>query len=464
MFQQSLRAFITKHTFLLLFLLAISIAVFRSWEDTILFTDELDIEDAAYGMAHGESWIIPSVNGEPVLTKPPLVYWITAPMYTFLPITPLTRRIPMVVFGFMLTLLIYQSAKLYYGKTTAFWAVFLFITSAPFIYFTKAANFDLPNAFFSLLTLYLYNRGKSNHRFLYLASISLGLGILTRSFLALIPVFVVGIDYFLSKKRLPLFVIIVSCILTLLIVLPWHLLAFHLNSLTFIDHYLRFPLLYHATGRVLGDSVYTPLFYFFIFLLFPFTTLAILYFFSKIRSHLSSIDRQLFAYCIFIFLFLSFSSTRHEWYIFPIYPVLSILAGAYIASIIFTLQKHSIAFVLFLLFVFSIIISSPFLLLSSPLLQVESITALRVMESNSTPEDTLYLYRYPLITQTRFFPNSRRMEILPQVNEKTLKDKQKLFLLIRTQDTFELSAQIRQQVYYQTDDIALVELSSGKSK
>jgi len=461
--QHSLFVFGKKYTVLLLFLLVLFIVVFRSWEKAVPFSDQLSIEDAAYSMVHGASWIIPNVYGQPVLAKPPLIYWLTAPLYTFLPVVSLTPRIPMIIFGLLLAWLLYQSAKIFYGKATALWATLFLITSAPFIILTKAANFDLPNAFFGLLTLYLYNRSKSNYRFLYLAGISFGLGILTRSFLAFFPAPVIGIDFLLTKKHPPISVILAFCSLVLLVILPWHLLAYYQNPSAFISLYLRLPVIYHTVNYVPGDKILSPLYYFNIFLLFPSTIFALLYFFSKIRSPLSSIDRQIFAYCVLIFLFLSISPTRHEWYIFPIYPALSILAGAFLASMLRKTKRQTTTFFLLLLFTLTSIISTPILLLSSPLPQAESINAVRVMEKNSTPQDTLYLYRYPLIWQTRFFLNNRRVEIIQQVDEKMLKDNKTLFILIRTQDTPNLSNLTGQQVLYQADNFSLVTLE-GKKK
>ena len=126
-----------RYLVILLLLLSFIAAIFNSWQDKIFFTDELFVEDAAYIMSRGGSFIIPKVNGEPYLAKPPLLYWLYAPLYIFFQPTPFISRIWMTVFGVLLTLVVYKLAEKWFGVKTAIYSSLFLTSSFPFIYFTE---------------------------------------------------------------------------------------------------------------------------------------------------------------------------------------------------------------------------------------------------------------------------------------------------------------------------------------
>src|SRR5258708_6414397 len=107
---------ISKHQ--LAFLLSVSFFLFffRIWTNHIFFTDEFIIEDAAYAMGHGGSLIIPSLNGLPYLTKPPLLYWQIAPLYYFFPPIHWLVRLWMPIYGIGLIFFTNRLGSLWYGK------------------------------------------------------------------------------------------------------------------------------------------------------------------------------------------------------------------------------------------------------------------------------------------------------------------------------------------------------------
>lgn len=448
-----------KHSLFFLLLLSTFLATYKVWDKTVIFTDELFIEDAAYTMAHGGSWIIPTVNGGAYLAKPPLLYWLTAPLYWFFPPQPWVRRIWMVIFGVGTVAVTYALTKKWYGQKPALWAGILLATSTPFIYFTKTGNWDLVNAFFITLSIYFYNLSKQKPHYLILTSLSLALGILNRSFLALIPIPVIIGDYMIfSKRKFSLSLIFSFCSLILLIVLPWHLLAYHQAPQEFINQYIKLPLNFHAMNIVPGDTPSSPLFYLSIFFFFPPIVFALIQFLFFIKQKLTSSSLQLLTWISIYLAFLLISKTRHEWYILPLIPPLAILAGVFISQRL-TFKFQTLKQFLLVLFIIPMMTATPLALLLPLLPQAETITAVEIFKKQSQSADILYLYRYPLIPITRFYPD----RIVKIINNEALKSlvssNSSLFLLIRPMDQNDLSTINIATLLYRSSEIELVKIT-----
>ncbi len=391
--------------FAILLILSLFLFSYRVWSPAVIFTDELFIEDAAYTMAHGGSWVIPTIAGEPYLAKPPLLYWITAPLYWFFSPQPWVYRIWMVPFGIGTVWVTYLLAKKWYGEKSGFFAGLFVATSIPFVYFTKTGNFDLPNAFFAILTIYFYNLSKKNSRYLILAALSFSLGILNRSFLALTPLIVIAADWIRFHKNRPPF-ILTSLFLILIFTLPWHILAFNANARAFASEYIGLPLTYHAQGIVPGDTASTPFYYLILFVLFPPTIFALLFMYKKVKP-LTSPMLQLLLSTLIPFLILSLSPTRHEWYIVPLVPFLAIMAGNFVGSSLHYSSQPSLKQFLLLIATCTMLLSAPFALLLSPLPQAETVTIGNMLIARTKPTEEIWMWKYPFLPVTRFYPGRK---------------------------------------------------------
>lgn len=450
--------FYHQHPLFLILIFASFLAIFRVWEDRVFFTDELLIEDASYTMAKEGEWLIPRVNGYPDLTKPPFVYWVTAPLYFIFSVNPWVRRIPTVFLGILLSGVTYKLAEYFFNKRVALLSSLFLITSGLFVFFTKAANFDLANAFFTTTAIYFYNLGKKWEKYLILVSLAFSLGIMTRSFLALIPFLVIIGDYFLfikeraiGKKLLKYFLFSIA------LITPWHIMAYLKEPINFIERYIRMPIFSHALGRVEGEVVTTPFFYLVIFILFPASVLSLGYLVLNLKRKIKSKDTQMILWILIYFLILIFSKSRHEWYLIYLAPPLAILAGAFFYQIE---RKNKVIEILLKVFFLILILAFPLSLFIKPLPQHEPYEAVKIMERESGFSEKLYLWEdYRLVPITKFFPG-RRIERLSETNirEKLEKDK-KLFVILEKDRESEIPDIGDKQNLYESKNVFLIKVS-----
>ncbi len=346
----------------LLYIVIPSILLWKIWDPTVIFTDELLINDTAMAMANGGSWIVPTLHAEPHFAKPPLVYWFLALLLKIFPHPFITGRFLMTLFAIGI---VYIAYKLHPSR----WTVLFLTCSIPLIYFTKTTNIDIPNAFFSLLTVYCIFQKKP-----VWAGSALGLGILTRSYLALFPLAIplVRKNY---TESLKIFVI------ALLVAAPWHIAAYVVSPDAFVREYISLPLLH--IGAIPGDSPSSPFFYLNLIILFPPVILAI---FQK---------NTLWMWILPYLIVLTLSQTRHEWYLLPIIPPLAIIAAKFIED-----HKHPlIQWASYTMIIFPLAMIA-FL----PLPESEIISAVKTAEKYLAPGEPIYELKYSLIPVTSTFP------------------------------------------------------------
>lgn len=461
-----------KHAFLIIIIISLFVAVYRSWDSTVIFTDEFFIEDASYTMAQSNSFLLPTVNGEIYIAKPPLLYWLYVPLYYLFSPQAWILRFWMIIFGVLLVAVTYLLSRSWFGEKVAFLSCLFLIFSWPYIYFTKTGNFDLPNAFFSTLTVYFYNRAYKSFRSVLFMIISIALGILNRSFLALIPIIIIGTDYLIFKKyRLPLKTIIIGALLLIVIVLPWHIVVYYLNPGEFINQYLNLPINRHVLSVVTGDQNTTPFYYFFIFLMFPAVLLT-----AGISIYLIQIKKfdfgaynpkkrailQIAVWILFPVLILTLSATRHEWYVIPIYPALSIGCSVIIIQGFRQLSKNSIVYHLTIWALISLLVAPIFALIFFPLPQADLISAVVALEKETGADEPVYIWHYNLLPVTRFYPRRPVKVIDSERLQQLLMTKRSIFLLLRSEDIDNLKSSlgmISEVIVYHGSDFMLLKIN-----
>lgn len=433
----NMRIFPPKWVFPLLLLLSFALALYRIWEPAVIFTDELFIEDISRTMAQGGSWIIPTIDGIPYLAKPPFLYWITAPALSAgkaeLSSAPpvLLLRLPMVLTGVFLAWTTYALTTLWFSKKAARWATLFLITGAPYIYFTKTANWDILNAFLCALTFYFCNLGHKKWVYFYFGSLTLALSVLNRSYLGLIPLVVIFIEHLMfPDRKLPIKHFIWGIILFFSIILPWHIVAYIQAPKEFVHDYLSLVFPFHTTGIVPGDESSTPLFYLSLFFFFPPAILGIIQLIKFLRQKINPTTVQLAGWISIPLVILTISQTRHEWYALPLVVPFSMLAGVFVESQMknnTSIRRSIISFISLACF-----ITGPLALITQPLPEAPIITIVNTFQKQH-PNTTIYQWNYPLIPATRYYP---LVPVHTLYTEKEITTP--LFLIIRRKDVDQL--------------------------
>lgn len=107
-------------------------------------------------MLESGNFIVPTINGETYLAKPPLLYWCVAAVYSLSgEVSPGTARFPTALSGFLIVLIVFLAFRRSAGDEAAGWAATITLTSFLFLERSRWAMIDTPFALAVLVTILL---------------------------------------------------------------------------------------------------------------------------------------------------------------------------------------------------------------------------------------------------------------------------------------------------------------------
>jgi len=204
----------------------------------MIFLPLTDTTEARYAnialiMAKTRDWITPYFDyGVPYWGKPPLAFWFQALSYRLFGIHDFVPRLPSMLITLATALLIYKMLSTLSNKTTAWWAIIIYMSSLLVYALSGVVLLDTYLTFattLSYVSFVMFIRGYKKY-WNYLFFVGLGVGILTKGPLALVlvggSIFVWVVfsfkDRFAKVLYLPW---LKGILLMLLISLPWYILA-----------------------------------------------------------------------------------------------------------------------------------------------------------------------------------------------------------------------------------------------
>lgn len=208
--------------------------------------------EAAREMFVTGDWTTLHVDGIRYLEKPPLPYWMVASCYKLFGISATSTRIPTAFAIFLLMLLAADWGRRAFGARASVYAALLVVTTIGFYLFSRIL---IPESllaltiagalYFSLLAL---ERGKGARWLWYAAYASLALAVLAKGLVAIIFVGGTLLAYLLVTgewRRWREFHLVTGTLLFLAIAAPWHIIAGLRNPGFFWfyfvnEHFLRF--------------------------------------------------------------------------------------------------------------------------------------------------------------------------------------------------------------------------------
>jgi len=308
----------------------------------------VDVDEPVYGQVGREmasagwaAWLSPHYGGQLWFDKPPLFYWLSALSMRLLGVSELTARLPSALLGIGLVAATYALARRAFPQTprAGLWAGFVLATCVQFFLLARAAVTDMTLALtltLALLGLFAWAQ-TGRGRWMVLAGAMTGLAALTKGPVALVLVGVQAIAYLLvtrQAKRLLSPALWGGFALCLVVGLPWYLTMVHLHGQLFIQGFLEAN---NVTRYLQAEHKETsnPFYYFAIFpaFFFPWTLLLpSLLIAARARKRLSQSTLFLLLWSVLVFGFFSVSQTKLVTYIFPLFPVIAILVGRYLAE------------------------------------------------------------------------------------------------------------------------------------
>lgn len=138
-------------------------------------------------MVRTGNFVIPTINGNDYLAKPPLLYWLNAGSYIITgTITPLTARIPTALCFVALVLCVFLYARREAGEMPARWAAVAVLASPYILQRSRVAEIDIPLTLAAFLTIIAFRyacESRSASRtacMTVLSGIALGAGLLLK--------------------------------------------------------------------------------------------------------------------------------------------------------------------------------------------------------------------------------------------------------------------------------------------
>lgn len=269
--------------------------------------------------------------------KPPLMIWLTETAFSILGQSELAARIWVLVFSLATVALSCVWVSGAYGSRAAVLTAATYLISFQFFRSSSVLQLDIPVGFFILLSLFAFARARSKPRYFYVFWLSVGLGVMTKSVIGLLPIPIVMLaagcvrDAFYLRSR-PFYL---GILLFLAITMPWHLVEMLRFGKEFWDQYFLYHLLTRwSTGIESNGQPFS--FYWRILLhqrmlvgLFVPSFAYALY--AVVKRQL---DMALFAAAfVVVMMFFSSSHTKLPWYILPIYPFLAASIGIFLSSV-----------------------------------------------------------------------------------------------------------------------------------
>jgi 4-amino-4-deoxy-L-arabinose transferase-like glycosyltransferase len=329
------------------------ILFFNLWARSLENHGYLKYAEVAREMIRSGDWIVPHLNGDIFIDKPPLLFWLIAiPSSIYGSVTPLLARWPSVFSGWMGVIILLLWGRRIYGTTQSGLIAGAVLLSS-YQYFSQArlAKTDTLLCLFILLSFYFFalgydEVGRRRTLFYGLSFFSMGLGVLTKGPFGLIPLLMLCL--FLVKEGQWKILIgrefFLGYIILALTVLPW---IFLFISRVGLEQYI---------SLIKGTDILTrkaPIYFYFIEIwgqFFPWSLLLPFLFFYlwKERNRLWHSRESLFLIWFIVLLtLLTLFKYRASRYLLPALPPLALMIGG-------VWRKRVVYFVVSFLLVISI--------------------------------------------------------------------------------------------------------------
>jgi 4-amino-4-deoxy-L-arabinose transferase-like glycosyltransferase len=151
------------------------------------------------------NYMVPTINGEPYLNKPPLYNWILALSYKTFGVNEFALRFPVIVAIFWFGWLIYYFAAKYVSRKTAIIAALFFMTNGRILIYDSLMGlidiFYSSIVFLSFMLVYYYGKKEDWYRLFIVSYLLVVVGYLMKGLPSLVyQAFLLSV-FFISEKK-----------------------------------------------------------------------------------------------------------------------------------------------------------------------------------------------------------------------------------------------------------------------
>lgn len=293
----------------------------------------------AANMITDGDWLLPRLNGELYITKPPLLYWLSATISSlFGVVNEWTARIPSALSALATAWIVYSYTRRHFGAWAAIFALQIIIANAGFSMLGRQAGIEMLLSFLcfsSLICALKYTHEGLGKRWLLLSYALLGLAVLTKGPIALLFVtlpLLVDALYQRKTRQLEAVSYPIGWLIFLVIGASWYLAVTLQMGLDIWQSTVQKDMLTKVHGNT-GEPVYNYILWlaadffplFFLILIRPVAT------WRRWKQH--NVTTSLMIGLLVPFLIYTAFSDKHAKYLLPVYPIFAILLGHKLSEI-----------------------------------------------------------------------------------------------------------------------------------
>ena len=329
---------------LLLLLLTALIYVGSAWNPSLQDDADASHARAAREIVERNDWVTLHINGIRYLEKAPLMYWAVAFSYKLFGFTEFATRLPLAIAAMLLVAAIYYFGRWMGGGRAGFYSGLAMCAGLGVYLFTRVMIPEVIISFFLTVAFYFFLKvyyGELDTRWAYVFYACMAAAVLSKGLIGIVfPCGVLFVFVLMTNgwRRLWRMRPVSGAIVFLIIAVPWHALAIWRNDKFFWFYFINEHFLRYLGKRLPADYDTVPIVSFWLLhlvWLFPFSVFLPLSW-RRLRDLWRPREREdqlrLFAWlwALVVIGFFSFS-TRQEYYTFPAFPALALLAGAGLA-------------------------------------------------------------------------------------------------------------------------------------
>lgn len=312
----------------ILVIISVTLLFFHLGSRPFLSSGEARASGIAIEMLKRGDLLIPYLNEEILLTKPPLFHWIIVLSYKLFGVSEFSSRVPSALAGVFTVILVYLLGKRFWDKKTGFIAGLVLATSPIFFWSARCARIDSLLLLLITMSLYCFWRGWFLGWFLFM-----GLGVLTKGPIGVVVPLGTAIMFLVFTKKKNLFRKLNwfwGLLLFFIIVSPWFVMIYFLapqaETKTFFVQQNWAWLT--GGGEWYKGYVYLP----HLFLgFFPWSLIlpaALIFTWKKKDEKIIF----LWTWMLLVFFIFFFTGKKVGRYILPLYPAVSLLTAATICN------------------------------------------------------------------------------------------------------------------------------------
>lgn len=336
---RNIKNILQKHWVIISILIVFSFLFFaRLGRDLFLDWDECIYIQWAKEMFQSRKFLTNHWMGKIAFEKPPFNSWLLQIPF-FFGINEFTARIPSVVSGILLFVVIYIFCVKFFSKQIAVFSVLFLAISQIFSAYIVKLNTDLPYMLFIFCAFITWVFSEKKSWYGYISGFFFGIAVLTKGLSVLPFMGALFFAIFADYKKQRLFDYSKLLLAFFIVILPWHIYNYMVFGKQFIQQYfweqfiLRAvkPIEFHFEGRLFyAKLLYANYFpWIFLFSVIPFVVFPYLRrIFNKHFLLINLQKNKLFISIVLLIIIPLFSitnaKTRIAWYILPVLPFFAI--------------------------------------------------------------------------------------------------------------------------------------------